>query len=235
MDDHDLKLALEELSTPNVADACLRLGVPLRIAALGIRPARPGSRLTGRALPVEHYGSVDIFFEAMEGAEPGDVLVIGNQGRMDEGCAGDLTVLEAKHCGMSGIVIWGCHRDTRDLLDIGLPVFSYGVFPAGPTRLDDRPATALTAAHFGDFDVTRDDFIFADDDGVMFVPASRLEEIVVAAAKIHEREKAQADASREGRSLRDQLRFRDYLTRRLQEPSYSFRQHLRHIGGAIEE
>ena len=116
-----------------------------------------------------------------------------------------------------------------------MPVFSYGAFPSGPTRLDDRPSTALTAAHFGAFAVTSDDFVFADDDGVMFVPASRLQEIVTAAADIREREKAQADAVREGRSLREQLHVRDYLARRLREPSYSFRQHLRLIGGAIEE
>jgi regulator of RNase E activity RraA len=60
-----------------------------------------------------HYGSVDIFLEAMGTAKPGDILVIDNQGRMDEGCIGDLTTLEAQACGLAGIIVWGCHRDTR--------------------------------------------------------------------------------------------------------------------------
>jgi 4-hydroxy-4-methyl-2-oxoglutarate aldolase len=41
----------------------------------------------------------------MEKAEPGDVLVIDNGGRMDEGCIGDLTVLEAQASGLAGIAV----------------------------------------------------------------------------------------------------------------------------------
>ena len=53
-------------------------------------------RIAGRALPAKHFGSVDIFLEAMMSAEQGDVLVIDNNGRADEGCIGDLTTLEAR-------------------------------------------------------------------------------------------------------------------------------------------
>jgi 4-hydroxy-4-methyl-2-oxoglutarate aldolase len=120
---------------------------------------------------VRHYGSVDVFLEAMASARPGDVLVIDNAGRLDEGCIGDLTALEAEASGLSGMVVWGAHRDTADLRQIGLPVFSYGVCPAGPRRLDTPDPDALTSASFGDF----------------------------------------------------------------VGPSYTFRQHLRAIGGAIEE
>ncbi|HZM21166.1 MAG TPA: hypothetical protein VFC02_05450 [Anaerolineales bacterium] len=50
----------------------------------------------GRVLPARHYGSVDIFLETMGNSQPGDILVIDNGGRLDEGCIGDLTTLEAK-------------------------------------------------------------------------------------------------------------------------------------------
>jgi 4-hydroxy-4-methyl-2-oxoglutarate aldolase len=82
------------LSTPLIADACLRLSVPLLLAPAGVKALISGTKLAGSALPARHYGSVDIFLEAFGNARPGDVLVIGNQGRLDEGCIGDLTALE---------------------------------------------------------------------------------------------------------------------------------------------
>src|SRR5436309_2569035 len=93
-------------STPLVADACIRCGVPLRAAPPGIGPVIPGRRVAGRAVPARHYGSVDVFLEALGRAEPGDVLVVDNGGRTDEACVGDLTVLEAEGAGLAGMVVW---------------------------------------------------------------------------------------------------------------------------------
>lgn len=103
--------SFSDLSTPLLADALIRLQLPLSIAPPGIRSVSAGSRLSGRVLPARHYGSVDVFLEAMGHARPGDVLVIDNGGRRDEGCIGDLTALEAQASGLSGIVVWGTHRD----------------------------------------------------------------------------------------------------------------------------
>ena len=68
----------------------------------------PGSHIAGRVFPVRHYGSVDVFLEAINLATPGDVLVIDNGGRLDEACIGDLIALEAHAAGMAGVVIWDC-------------------------------------------------------------------------------------------------------------------------------
>jgi regulator of RNase E activity RraA len=230
-----LSRAFAELSTPLIADAAVRLKIPFRIAPPGIRPVIDNQRLAGSALPVRHFGSVDIFLEAIQDAQPGEVLVIDNGGRLDEGCIGDLTALEAENCGLAGIVVWGVHRDTPELRRIGLPIFSYGACPCGPQRLDPRDPSALRSARFGNFLVKPGDVVFGDDDGCLFVTAERVDKLLSVAREIWQRERQQADAIKSGRSLREQLEFARYLEKRAADSSYTFREHLRRISGAIEE
>jgi regulator of RNase E activity RraA len=223
------------LSTPLIVDAAVRLKYPFRIAPPGIAPVIPGTRVGGRVLPAKHFGSVDVFLEAMESAEAGDILVIDNGGRRDEGCIGDLTALEAQASGLAAMVVWGTHRDTPELRQIGFPIWSYGSCPSGPLRVDPRDTDASDSARFGDFEVRNTYLLFADDDGCLFIDGTSAEKLLETARTIWQRERAQADAIRSGQTLRTQLRFSDYLTKRAADPNYTFRKHLRILGGAIEE
>ncbi|MBI3447316.1 MAG: RraA family protein [Acidobacteria bacterium] len=226
--------AFAGLSTPAIADACMRLRIDFRIASPGIAPVVRGQKLAGPVLPVRHHGSVDVFLEACHRASPGEVLVIDNQGRTDEGCIGDLTVLEARGAGLAGVVVWGCHRDSDELVRIGLPVFSYGVQPAGPRGVRVAPSDPSDVP-FCSFSVGAGDCVFADSDGVIFTSSERLTELMARAVEISRIERKQAELIESGHSLRRQLRFDEYLEKRRADPSYTFRRHLRGIGGAIEE
>jgi regulator of RNase E activity RraA len=180
-------------------------------------------------------GSVDVFLEAFEGAARGDVLIVDNGGRLDEACVGDLVALEAKVAGLAGIVIWGLHRDSVDLSAIALPVFSLGALPSGPQRLDPRPTDTFERAKVGVHTMTSEDYVSADADGVIFLPGSRLDDIAREAAIIRDTERRQARLMADGNSLREQLRFGEYLERRRRDPSWGLRQHLRELNASIEE
>jgi 4-hydroxy-4-methyl-2-oxoglutarate aldolase len=224
-----------EWASAPIADACVRLNVAVRLAPPGLRALIEGSVVAGPVRPVRHHGSVDVFFEAFDQVSPGDVVVIDNEGRVDEGCIGDLTVLEAQGAGAAGIVCWGAHRDTQELLRIGFPVFSYGTLPAGPAMLRPRPPDALVRAPIGSVAVTADDYVFVDADGAVFVAAADVPRVLREARAIWSTEREHARQTAAGTSLRQQFGFRDYLARRAADPAYTLRQHLRSRGSSIEE
>jgi regulator of RNase E activity RraA len=210
----------------------VQLGVELRLGPAGLLPVDPGWRVFGPARPVIHLGSVDAFLETFEVLADGEVLVVDDGGRTDRACVGDLTALELQGAGGSGMVVWGSHRDTAQLREVGLPVFSLGPRPNGPLRVEPGDPAALP--RLGEHLVAPGDVVVGDADGVLLLPGDRAGEILRAAGEIAAAETAQAEAMRSGRSLRDQLDFAAYLEERRRDPSYTLREHLRRRGGAIE-
>ena len=223
----------QTLFTAAIADAAVRLGMPVRTGPAGLIPVFRGVPYSGLARPVTHLGSVDVLLETIDDAPTGSVLVVDNGGRHDEACVGDLIALEAKLAGMSGIVIWGRHRDTAQLRDIQLPVHSLGAFPFGPRRIPPagRP---MRSAYLDGAAVTEADHVFADDDGILFLGSERIDEILELAAMIQTTESAQAQRMEDGASLRSQLDFAEYRNRQASEPELTLRQHLLDRGNAIE-
>ena len=222
------------LPTPVLADAVVRLGLEVRQAPAGIA-GPPGSAVAGRVLPVRHAGSVDVFLEALEGASAGDVMVVDNGGRRDEACIGDLIAHEARDAGVTGIVIWGLHRDVIEMAAVGLPVFSYGTVPFGPLKAREPQEDRFTRAAVGDAWVTRSDVVIADPNGVLFLPDDQLDRVAEVASEIRDAETRQIAGMQAGRSLRSQFDFAAFLHDRRRDPARTFRQHLRERDRAIEE
>jgi regulator of RNase E activity RraA len=175
-----------------------------------------------------------VFLEAIAASRKGDVLVVDNGGRTDEGCIGDLVIGEAFMSGIAATICWGAHRDTTAIAAIGARVWSLGTCPNGPLELRRRTMTALTAGSLGAVTVTPDDYVFADDDGVVVVAGQDLERVVETARDIASREGAQAVRLLKGELLRAQFDLDSYVAKRQSDPTYTFRQHLKGRGGAIE-
>ena len=221
-------------TTPFIADACVQLSLPVRVGPYGLKSNIAGARAAGPARPARHAGSTDVFLEAIAAASKGDVLVIDNGGRHDEGCIGDLVVGEAFMTGIAATVCWGTHRDTGAILAFGAKVWSLGTCPNGPLELRRRHVTALEAANLGSVTVTLGDFVFADDDGVVVVESADLDRIVDTAKDIAFREGAQAERLLKGDLLRTQLDLAGFIAKRQSNSNYTFRDHLKTFGGAIE-
>jgi 4-hydroxy-4-methyl-2-oxoglutarate aldolase len=99
------------------------------------------------------------------------------------------------------------------------------------TREDD----ALVMARLGTVEVHAGDVVLADDDAVLFLAQDELGEVLNVARHIAGTERAQAARMRRGESLRTQLRWADYTRAREASPTLTFREHLRRVGGAIEQ
>lgn len=219
--------------TAALADACVRLGVPLRLGPTSLRPIAPHAPIAGRAVPVTHAGSVDIFLEAIDDAAPGSVLVVDNGGRDDEACVGDLVALEAREAGLAALIVWGRHRDTAQIVEMGIPLHSRGALPPGPRRVPPA-GRSMRVAWLDGVEVTADDMIAADDDGVLVIAVTEWERVTESARQIQAAEVAQAERMRSGESLRAQLDFAAYRARQATDPELSLRRYLAERGGAIE-
>jgi 4-hydroxy-4-methyl-2-oxoglutarate aldolase len=225
-------VSTEPVSAAAVADACVLEGVAFASAPQSVtRFPTSVRRVNGRAIAVEHRGSVDVFLEAFGHAAAGDVLVVDNGGRDDEGCIGDLVALEAATAGVAGIVIWGRHRDSAVLATLPLGLWSCGTNPVGPPGVR---GSAQDDVFVGEARVDNGDLVVADEDGVLFVPRDAAERVLDAAREIEWAERRQAERARGGESLRAQLRFDEYLERRAADPAFTFRDHLRAISSHIE-
>lgn len=221
------------LPTAAIADAAVRLGLHVPAGPPALRPLLSGVMISGPAMPVTHLGSVDVIIETIDDSPAGAVMVVDNGGRLDEACIGDLIALEAKLAQLSGLIIWGLHRDTAQLREIGLPVFSLGAYPYGPRRVPPAGRRMPTAFLDGAA-VTDADYIVADDDGVLVVGADHREELFALAASILATETIQADRMRAGTDLRTQLKFTEYRVKQAADPTMTLRRHLRDSGSAIE-
>jgi regulator of RNase E activity RraA len=189
---------LRALDSCAVSDALDTLGLPG--ATTGIRPlwavrdpvaGRVRTVLAGPR-PSDRPGQ-HIAAAAIEGAEPGDVLVIANAGRTDVSCWGGILTLAAARRSLGGVVIDGACRDIAESEAHGFPVFGRAVVPVSARgrivqlAMDEPVAFAGVTVHPGDA-------VLADRNGVVFVPAAELGRVIALAERITAREAAMADA-----------------------------------------
>jgi 4-hydroxy-4-methyl-2-oxoglutarate aldolase len=179
-----------DLYAAAVADVLDSLGLERQTLPPAIGPLRPGMRLEGPAFAVEgrpHPGmdyepSIRRILEMLGAVPPGHVAVYATG---DDECAqfGELsaTALAAKGC--PGVILDGGTRDVEFIARAGFPVFCRHTTPQDSVprweALDWGNAVEIGGVH-----VATGDWVVADADGVVVVPAARRNDVLRRAREV---------------------------------------------------
>ena len=169
----------------NIVDALGRAGA----MDAQIKPITKAAKFAGSALTV-NAGPRDNLapWAALRLAKPGDVMVIATGGHMEASVCGDLLVGMARNAGIVAIVTDGVVRDISGTDAVGIPVFAAGVSPNSPQK--NGPGSVGFPIVAGGIAVSSGDIVCGDEDGVVVVPAWRLEEARAALAAVRSKEAA---------------------------------------------
>lgn len=200
---------LGKLPVSVVSDCLDEMGLTGQVMAPHIRPLADSDTIVGRAHTMEvvqvdrRPASTDLYYQteiaAVDSIEPGHVLV----GSTCRGSLwGELLSTAAQFKGAAGIVADTYTRDVAGIRALGFPAFFAGIHAADSLgRMDVRTfGEEITCAGVT---VREGDYVLADLDGVVVVPADRIEEAVTASEQKFDREGDVRALLEEGKTVRE--------------------------------
>jgi 4-hydroxy-4-methyl-2-oxoglutarate aldolase len=113
---------------------------------------------------------------AIHYAEAGDVILAAAGEYEEAGTFGDVLGNAMKAKGLAGLVTDSGVRDTQDLLELGLPVFSGSISIKGTVKETIGPINHPVV--FGDEIIYPGDVLRGDADGVVVVRKDEIEEVI---------------------------------------------------------
>ncbi|RKT90079.1 2-keto-4-pentenoate hydratase/2-oxohepta-3-ene-1,7-dioic acid hydratase (catechol pathway) [Saccharopolyspora antimicrobica] len=164
-----------------------------------VRPAKPGSRLLGRAhtlryLPLredvfaKRGGGYNAQKSTIDSIRPGEVLVIDARGDAHAGTIGDILALRVQRAGGTGIVTDGGVRDSGSFADLDIPTYAAtqhaAVLGNRHVPWEDNVAVACGGAL-----VEPGDVLVGDDDGVVVIPPGLADEVAADAVEQERQER----------------------------------------------
>ena len=186
---------LRAIPTQTLIDAQWVKGWPMSFIE-GALPLQQGQHMAGRAVTLRFVphrpdladdkpkGSDSAEYVAIEMCGPGEVLVIDAMGWKFSSVGGDIKFLRMMQLGAGGLVTDGGVRDSVSLKEYGFPVYSASLTAKqGPAEF--WPWQVNDAIQCGGVLVRPGDAVVGDDDGVVVVPQSIVDEVIEIA---HQRE-----------------------------------------------
>ena len=143
---------------------------------VSIKPLDENWRIVGKAFTVQvPQGENLSILEAIDQANPGDVLVIDGKGDMHNALAGDFVLGMAKKLNIQGMIVDGVIRDKKASIELGFPVFCKGTVPAAGRKASRGQVNVPIQC--GGVIVRPGDLIVGDVDGVVVVPREDIEAV----------------------------------------------------------
>ncbi len=217
---------LGKLPTSTLCDAYAKshLRSPASMYVAGLtRLAEPGKHVAGRArtqrmtLVRDHERSAvvvnrELTFSLVENARPGDFLVISAPPGPPYAVFGGMLALTARQRGAVGVLVEGATRDVDEIAEFGLPVWA--------TRVTAVPGGfgGYSVAELGQpvticgVEVMEGDFVVADGDGAVVLPAGEAEKIVALCEEMHAAEVITRKALEVGGTMQDAYPSRGYYS-----------------------
>ena len=190
----DFAARFADVYTGALTDVLYELGVDDRTLPPPIGPLRAGMRLAGPAFTAEARPgrTEDKGLDAMEmlHAVPRDHVLVWATGADDHAVIGDLAIALLQARGCSGLVIDGGCRDVDLVAGLGLPVFCRFVTPQDMSHGRGSVLGWGDPVTIGETTIATGDYVFADADGVVVVPASIVGEVLGRAEAIATKETA---------------------------------------------
>jgi len=124
---------------------------------------------------------------AMAATETGDVLVLTMPDPQPVALLGELLATQAKGRGAAAVLVDAAVRDVEELAELGLPIWARYVRVSGATK--EIPGEIDEPVVVGGATIQAGDAVVLDSDGVVVVPAERVEGVLAAARARAEKER----------------------------------------------
>jgi 4-hydroxy-4-methyl-2-oxoglutarate aldolase len=149
--------------------------------------AVPGSRAAGPARTVLCAQDDNLMVHAvMPEVQPGDVIVLSMPQPRPVALVGDLLATQAQVAGAAAILVDASIRDTEELAQMGLPIWSRYVRVKG--ALKDTAGALNLPVTVGGALINPGDVLVLDADGVAVVPADSVGQVLAASLAREQKE-----------------------------------------------
>ncbi|MBQ9421576.1 MAG: hypothetical protein IJU30_07480 [Lachnospiraceae bacterium] len=185
---------LKSVGTGVISDAMTLLGIDgwtTHVFPIEKNMKIAGPAFTTRSvIPVNGKEKTLGAYGVIDSCQPGEVIV--RAGTPEGRLFGGNMALMAKNKGVEGVVIDGKSRDLNDIEDV-MPLFLRSA-TVKPSDTTSKLVEIQVPVVFDGVHVNPGDIVVGDRDGVLFIPADRLDDVIYQAEMIAEVEKEATEA-----------------------------------------